>query len=520
MHSASYVRQEPPADQGPAESWGSPGARPPSIDCPGTFLSCQDLTFRYGRAEEPVFSHISFSVRAGEAVLLMGPSGCGKSTFAYCLAGLYPEYAGHMEGSIFLEQLPLSQYGPALRARKLSILFQNPDNQFCMDRVDHEVMFALENIHYQGDIRERTRTLLDQVGLLDVEQAPIHTLSGGMKQKLALCTALATEARMLILDEPFANLDPASCTSLAGLLAELNRQGMTLLVVDHHPRWWRPFLSRVVFMEKEGDLDASSMTPEAFDQGKEAFQVRGLFYDDSWLEGIRRPAAGSVREDAQPDLMVEAEDLAIFHGKTLFMEHLSFRIPKGSVTALVGACGSGKTTLLHALAGIGRCRGCLRVHGRPGLVFQNPRFQFLATTVEDEILMTLGAGASPRSSGPDRKAEGDSVIREAAHRLLKEFGLLALKDHSPYAISQGQQRRLALLSMVAGDCPLMLLDEPTYAQDQQATRLILELLKGRVDQGLTVVMATHDLELAEAFADQVFVVDRGKIFQMKREEKT
>ena len=134
--------------------------------------------------------------------------------------------------------------------------------------------------------------------------------------------------------------------------------------------------------------------------------------------------------------------------------------------------------------------------------------------------MTLGAGASPRSSGPDRKAEGDSVIREAAHRLLKEFGLLALKDHSPYAISQGQQRRLALLSMVAGDCPLMLLDEPTYAQDQQATRLILELLKGRVDQGLTVVMATHDLELAEAFADQVFVVDRGKIFQMKREEKT
>ena len=136
MHSASYVRQEPPADQGPAESWGSPGARPPSIDCPGTFLSCQDLTFRYGRAEEPVFSHISFSVRAGEAVLLMGPSGCGKSTFAYCLAGLYPEYAGHMEGSIFLEQLPLSQYGPALRARKLSILFQNPDNQFCMDRVE------------------------------------------------------------------------------------------------------------------------------------------------------------------------------------------------------------------------------------------------------------------------------------------------------------------------------------------------------------------------------------------------
>ena len=560
-------------------------------------LVCQDLTFWYDQKENPVFSHISLSVSQGETVLLMGPSGCGKSTLAYCLAGLYPEYAGHMEGTVSLGQpemmsgaisglepgepaisglepgepagripqdvrggstacfsapcgsaawIPLASYGPAARARRLSILFQNPDNQFCMDRVDHEVMFALENRNYQGDIRARTRSLLAQVGLLDVEMSPIHTLSGGMKQKLALCTALATEAEMLILDEPFANLDPASCSSLASLLERLNRQGMTLLVVDHRPGWWRPFLSRVVFMEKEGDLDASGMTAQEFEKGRDAFVSRGLFYDENWLEGIHPPCCrtSQVQTPAGSSAMVEAEDLTIFHGKKPFMEHLSFQIPRGRVTALVGACGSGKTTLLHALAGIGRYKGRLQVGGRAGLVFQNPRFQFLAQTVEEEILMTLetGNGGKGRvkpepeagergqikiqakagkkrqtTSGADSIPE-TSGLSGKADALLEEFGLLPYKKHSPYALSQGQQRRLALLSMLACDCPLMLLDEPTYAQDEQATRFILDLLKRRVAQGLTVVMATHDLALAAAFASRIFLVDQGRIREVEARE--
>lgn len=490
-------------------------------------LVCEDLTFWYDRKENPVFSHISLSIGQGEAVLLMGPSGCGKSTLAYCLAGLYPEYAGHMEGNIFLggpeslsgtaDRIPLAAFGPGARARRLSVLFQNPDNQFCMDRVDHEVMFTLENRNYQGDIRARARSLLAQVGLSEAEMSPIHTLSGGMKQKLALCTALATEAEMLILDEPFANLDPASCAFLAALLERLNRQGMTLLVVDHRPGWWRPFLSRIIFMEKEGDLDASGMTAQEFEAGRDAFVSRGLFYDEHWLEGVHPPGDDSrISEES----MVKAENLTVFHGKKPFMEHLSFQVPRGRVTALVGACGSGKTTLLHALAGIGRHKGKLWVGGRAGLVFQNPRFQFLARTVEEEILMTLRTtGRGKRSAKPGTGPSPDvSALSGKADALLEEFGLLPFKMHSPYALSQGQQRRLALLSMLACDCPLMLLDEPTYAQDEEATRFILDLLKRRIVQGLTVIMATHDLALAAAFAGRIFLVDQGQIRQVEAGE--
>ncbi len=429
-------------------------------------LSCRNLSFRYQK--EDVFRQISFAIQPGEAVLLMGPSGCGKSSLAYCLAGLYPAYAGNMSGEILLEGKPLEDYPLARRARGVSILFQNPDDQFCMDRVDHEILFALENINYQGDLRARTRELLALVGLEDVEQRLILTLSGGMKQKLALATALATEAKVLILDEPFANLDPGSCADLSAKLAQLNRQGLTLFIVDHRPDYWLPFLSRILLMDKTGALLPESVLPKELQAHRELFRERGLFVDDSWLEG-QAPAPLPQPEE----FMVEAKDLRLLQGKT---------------------------TLLTCLAGAGRCKGSLKVNGAAGLVFQNPRFQFLSLTVEDEVLTTLRA--------LEPKAE-EQALRQKARALLEEFDLLNWRKHSPYELSQGQQRRLALLAMLAGNRPLLLLDEPTYAQDERATQFIMELLRHRIDQGLTAVIATHDLALARCFANRIYLLEDG-----------
>lgn len=467
-------------------------------------LSCRDLSFRYSEKTDPVFSDLSLTVKSGETVLLMGPSGCGKSTLAYCLAGLYPEYAGELTGEITLMGRPLSEYGPAERAKAASILFQNPDNQFCMDRVDHEVLFALENINYQGDLQKRMRELLEKVGLEQEAESPIHNLSGGMKQKLALCTALATEAQMLILDEPFANLDPASSASLASLLEQMNRQGMTLLVVDHRLDWWRPFLSRVILYSDTGNLDENSITCGELEERREEFAARGLFLGSGWLEE-RHPQKASSQEE----IMVEAEGLSLYHERKTFLANLSFQARKGSVTALIGSCGSGKTTLLQAVAGVGKYKGRLERHGKAGLVFQNPRFQFLSTSVKEEILVTLRAARG--------KAE-ETALGEEADGLLEEFGLLEWKEMSPYALSQGQQRRLALLSMLAGDCPVLLLDEPTYAQDERSTRFILDLLEKKISEGLTVIMATHDLELAAAWAGQILLLKDGSLKPVEARE--
>ena len=465
-------------------------------------LACRDLTFRY--EGKPVFERLSLSVEPGEAVLLMGPSGCGKSSLAYCLSGLYPAYGGEMSGEITLEGRPLTGYQIADRAQTVSILFQNPDNQFCMDRVDHEILFALENINYPGDLRARMRQLLALAGLEEAETALIHTLSGGTKQKLALATALATGARVLILDEPFANLDPGACAQLSEQLRQLNRQGLTLLVVDHRPDYWRPFLTRVLMMNLDGSLEPGCLPPDELEAHRAEFEARGLFLDDRWLDR-RRPLPLPQPEKAA----VEGENVSLAYGRKAVASGLSFRFPKGGVTALVGRNGSGKTSLLTAIAGAGRYRGTLRVEGPAGLVFQNPRFQFLSLSVEEEVLTTLRA-ARPKADPGQLYAQ--------AEELLEEFGLLPWRKHSPYALSQGQQRRLALLAMLAGEQPLLLLDEPTYAQDQRATAFILDLLERRVAEGLTAVIATHDLTLAKRCANVIYLLEDGRMERLTPED--
>lgn len=473
-------------------------------------LTCENLCFSYETEEDAIFQNISLSVSRGEVVLLMGPSGCGKSTLAYCLGGLYPQYAGGLEGEILLEGEPLPSFGPAERSKKVSILFQNPDNQFCMNRVDQEVLFALENINYPGNLVERAQELLKKVGLEAYQTSKIQNLSGGMKQKLALCTALATGAEMLILDEPFANLDPASCCSMASMLRELNKEGITLFIVDHKLDWWKSFLSRVILMQSEGDLDENSIYPAELDNSRERFERLGLFYYDnqkeSYLNGVRKP---DVSEDAP--IILTANDVSLYHDrKQCFMEHLTCSIPKGSVTALVGSCGSGKTTILHGMAGILKSRGQMKIKGKVGLVFQNPRFQFLKLTIEDEIMETL--------SMRDGKHANEAQLRKEMEEALRDFGLWEYRSHSPYAISQGQQRRLALLCMLLSKADLMLLDEPTYAQDEKATRFILSLLSKRITEGLTVIMATHDLGLARAISNQVFLIEHRNMRTLTEEE--
>ena len=460
-------------------------------------LACRDLTFRYAEGDEPVFERVSLTVGRGEVVLVMGASGCGKSTLAYCLAGLYPDYAGVLEGSVEVEGRSISELGPQERSRAVSILFQNPDNQFCMDTVRHEVLFALENVDYPGDLEARAEELLRGAGLAEYAERPVRELSGGTKQKLALVTALATGARTLVLDEPFANLDPVSCRRLAGELHALNERGVTLLVVDHRPGWWLPFADRVVFMEREGSLDERSFSPSEVAARRDEFGERGLFLGSEWLRGYEPPEVPAGAPAA-----LRARGLCVGHGGRDVLSGVSLELPRGSVTSILGACGSGKSTLLMALAGAARCRGDLRGSGRVGLVFQNPRFQFLALSVLEEVMVTLRAA---RPGSPDEELEPE------ARGLLEEFGLSSRAAASPYELSQGQQRRLALLSMLAASCDVLLLDEPTYAQDERSTRFILDLLMGRVSCGLAALVATHDVELARAISNQVLLAEDGGV---------
>lgn len=491
---------------------------------PAPALEARGLAFRYGEGAGPVFSDLSLTVGRGEVVLVMGASGCGKSTLALCLAGLYPTYAGEMEGLVLAGGRDVAQMGARERSREVSILFQNPDNQFCMDTVEREVLFALENVGYEGSLRDRCHELLALVGLEDRAAEKIGRLSGGLKQKLALCTALACGARTLVLDEPFANLDPASCAAVSAELRRLNAEmGVTLVVVDHRAEWWLPFATRVVLMRCAGSLDDASFAADEFAAHAADLAAAGLFSGNEWAAGyapVDLDESGGAGDDAGDGVascgaVVLAHGLSSGYGRRRayapVLKDVSLDVARGSVVALVGACGSGKSTLLHAIAGACETRGSLVVEGRVGLVFQNPRLQFLALTVAEEVLVTL------RSANPGTSEE-ELAARVPA--LLDEFALSGLAERSPYEISQGQQRRLAMLSMLAGAADVLLLDEPTYAQDERSTRLMLDMLMGRVAAGLTVVMATHDLTLARAIANKVLLVEDGRVREISRDELT
>lgn len=461
---------------------------------PAPLLKIEDLSFRYTKKSEPVFSKLHLTLNRGESALLMGPSGSGKSSLAYCIAGLYPRYAGVLEGQIQFAGESVQQMPSSQRAQHISILFQNPDDQFCMDRVDREILFALENINYQGDLAQRVEELLEWVGLEGLQDQSLHHLSGGTKQKVALATALATGAQLLILDEPFANLDPESCELVLESLKKLQRRGLAFLIVDHKPNWWKDLVQRVLVLDAKGQIAKDSILPDQLPQHRDLFQSLGLYLDDQWLQEYSPLKPNS---DLPPAIV--AENLTLYRGNRVLQENLSFQIPSGAITSLIGKNGVGKTTLLETIAGIHKPKGGLVLSGKPGLVFQNPRFQFIKLNVMEDVMATLEASGSQ---------ESESSLRARALMLLDEFGLKGSENLSPYQLSQGQQRRLALLSMLAGNASILLLDEPTYAQDEKSTRTILRLLQDRVKSGLTVIMATHDLSLAHAISSKVLWMDK------------
>lgn len=469
------------------------------------FLEAENLSFKYEKNGENTLNNINLKFNKSSSVLLMGPSGCGKSSLAYCLSGLYPEHAGYIDGEILLDGKNIEEYKANLRARKLSILFQNPDNQFCMDTPSNEILFALENINYQGDYTKKVDELLSIVDLQDVKDQPIHTLSGGMKQKIALATSLATESEFIILDEPIANLDPNSRLMVIKTLKNLREKGIGFLIVDHNPNFWLSMIDSLILMDNTGQIVENNINAIEIDKYKEIFNRLGIFYDEEFYNNY---SPNKINSNAKE--LLNVDNLSIEYDKTPILKNVNLSVKQGECHVLLGENGAGKTTLLLALAKLIKYKGKITHHDKVGLVFQNPRFQFLTTKVIDEIKLSI------ENNNLNKKS--DSEIESIAEIFLKNFDLLDFKNASPYELSQGQQRRLAILSMISCNQDLLLLDEPTYAQDEKSTKNILNLLNQKSKEGLSTVISTHDLDLAQSLAHHIYVVSNGEVRKISKQE--
>ena len=518
-------------------------------------IAVEHLRFRYAGAERSVLNDISFNVAEGETVLLLGPSGCGKSTLVLCLNGLIPhEIDGEMAGEVRIWGRSTRELQIGELCRQVGEVFQDPETQMVMPRLDEEIAFGLENLAMAPEqMPERITQALAQAGLQDRPRAWVDDLSGGQKQRLALAAALAVQPRILVLDEPTANLDPLATVSFFEALARLKSAlGITIVLIEHRLDTVMPIVDRVVALSREGAVLAQGAPAEVFVAHGAALEAEGIWrpaacrlmqalataglavsgcpltLDEAEAALCAAGAGQHVLPAATPDTRQQARPTeSDVDAPAVEIHHLSFaygagaaalsdvtlRIASGSFFALVGANGSGKTTLAKHLVGLLRpTQGTVAILGKDahrqsrgdlarqvGYVFQNPEHQFVAERVADELAYSL------------RGRFLDSEIERRVAGLLRTFGLEGFEGANPFALSQGQKRRLSVATMVALDQPILVLDEPAFGQDQQSTLALMSTLSALNDAGTTVIFITHDMQLAAEYADEVAVMSEGRL---------
>ncbi|KGX89663.1 ABC transporter ATP-binding protein [Pontibacillus marinus] len=503
---------------------------------PNLLIDVQDLSLYFEEAQVPVLSEISFQLQQRENVLLLGPSGCGKSTLTFCLNGIYPsELDGRLEGEVSLNGKPTSEFSPGELSQKVGVVFQDPEGQFCMMTVEDEVAFGLENIGVPvEEMEERIDQVLDLVNLLPYKEQSIHSLSGGMKQKLALACVLALQPDVLILDEPTANLDPLAKKDFIQTIQFLQqKQPFSMIVIEHQLEGWIPLIDRSLIMNKQGEIFYEGPLRNGIQQHVQFMKEQGICLPKATelalqseidrahlpltVEELKRMGGVSVppkkRTYHDQPVILQAENIEWSKGNERIIDNMNFSLREGEFMAIVGANGSGKTSFSRILSRLEtRQKGSIDLFGKAlqswreaelrrkiGYVFQNPEHQFITDQVYDEIAYSLRL---------QNKSEEEIAMK--VQEVLRQCQLDGLEYRHPFTLSQGQKRRLSVAIMAIEDPAILILDEPTFGQDGRSTEEIMNLLSRKNEEDTAIVMITHDMELVHDYADRVVVFESGK----------
>ncbi|MDF2724168.1 MAG: transporter [Paenibacillus sp.] len=467
-------------------------------------VGVEQLRLKFPGAERLTFRDLSFSVRHGERVLLLGPSGCGKSTLLQVLTGLIPQAIDVPIAADWLKT-----------ADRPGVVFQDPDTQFCMPYVDEELAFVLENRRIPRErMKEQIERLLASVGLtLDDAHTPINALSQGMKQRLAVATALALEPDILFLDEPTALLDPQGTKQVWDTIRRVG-EGKTIVIVEHKIELIVDDIDRVVLFDRSGAITADGPPRIVFAEHKSRLAEDGIWYPGVWDEAFAPRGRTALAPAAQAeDPRLALQSFAVYRGKQPKLSVDAATVAAGDWVAVAGPNGAGKSTLLLGLMQLLKTTGEYDVNGVPArhhrvrqmaeeiaFVFQNPEFQFVTNSVYDEVAFTLRR---------DRMPEAD--IAPKVQQLLAEFGLSEHSGQHPFQLSLGQKRRLSVASAIVKEQRILLLDEPTFGQDARNTFALLDRLEAMRRSGTAIVMVTHDPDIVRRFATRVWVVQGGRL---------
>ncbi len=500
-------------------------------------IELSHVSYSYPGAAGPALRDLSLSVVEGEFLLVCGPSGAGKSSFLRALNGLVPHfYGGRFSGGVRLWGRDTLQHQPRDLADLVGFVFQDPESQFVVDVVEDEIVFGMENLGLpQTIMRRRAEEVLDQLGIAHLRRQRVSALSGGEKQRVAIAAVLAAQPRALVLDEPTSQLDPHGAEEVLTALQKLNADlGLTIILCEHRLERVVQYADRILFFPGgEGQQPTIGPTREMLGQIGLVPPLQGLGRALGWeplpltiKDGRafagRRQAAGGRRQAARPAQhsapSVSVSGVTVRYGEHEALYRLSLAARPGELLALMGRNGSGKSTLLRALIGLARpSEGRVEVAGRDiarapteelaravGYVPQDPRSILYHDTLREELEFTLRA-RQPATG--NRRQQAAEKIEEA----LEALGIAHLAGAYPRALSGGEAQRAALAAILVGGPQILLLDEPTRGLDYAAKADLAGRLRALCAAGRTVIMATHDVELAASCADRVALLGDGEL---------
>jgi len=504
----------------------------------------ENLSFRYPGADADVLRNVNLTIERGDFVAVVGGNGAAKTTLCKSINGLIPHYwAGEFAGSVTVDGVDTYTSSVAELSTKVGYVYQDFQNQLVRPTVRDDVAFGPINFGRDSHAAD-TDAALDALGIAGIEGRYIWQLSGGQAHLTALAGALALKPAVIIVDEPVAELDPARAEEIYERLAELNRQGVTIITIEHHAEFVARYARSVVLMAHGSPVwhlpidEALARTAELEEHGIPAPQavqaVRALGVDAAprtpaeaaaLLGGrvaVGRERAAFVDDEADPSASpgrIVAEMTNVTHGYkavggsiTRVLDGLDTTLHAGERIALVGGNGAGKSTLLKLLAGIIVAReGEVTIDGRStrsvsaremattaAYLAQHPQLMFLKGTVRDDIALF------PRSH---RMPDTDAIVQ----RVLDRVGLVPLAERDGRTLSGGQQRRATLAIGLAMRPKLLLLDEPTSSLDTQSRDDVTTMLAELADSIECTVVATHDMQLVAEWASRVLVLDGGKV---------
>ena len=481
----------------------------------GARVCARDWGWRHAGRKNPALSGVDLDIALGERVLVLGPSGSGKSTLMGGLAGLL---GGAEEGEA-TGTLTVDGVAPAQARGRVGLLMQDPEAQVVLARVGDDVAFGMENLGVaREEIWPRVEESLAAVGLSVPLDHSTTELSGGQKQRLALASILAMGPGLLLLDEPTANLDPSGVAEVRGAVeAVVEKTGATVVVVEHRVDVWASLVDRVIVVA-DGAIAADGPLREVLAQQGDALRERGIWLPGDDVAAEVGPAPEVTPASSGTTPIARVADLTIGYDKNSPVRSgIDLTIERGVSTCIVGANGAGKSTFALTLAGLlPPISGTVEVEtsdgtrgdphewsskqllGRMSMVFQEPEYQFLASTVAEELAI------GPRAAGMT-----DEEIAPLVDEHLEALGLTKLARANPMTLSGGEKRRLSVATALISAPELLILDEPTFGQDRGTWLGLVRLLRAALARGITLVSITHDPAFVAAMGQRV--VDLGQV---------